>query len=97
MEVHSRIGLDADSGGVLHVVLQSQVSIERLQVIRQAVVRAAEIIAFVFDAGSKVPVSLDPKPMVVTKIVINRIPMTEFGFLKIALERVRRFVGKQIV
>ena len=35
---------------VLHVVLQGQVSIERLQVIRQAVVGAAKIVAFVFDA-----------------------------------------------
>jgi len=66
-------------------------------VIRQAVVAPAKIIAFVFDAGSKVPVSLDPKPMVITKIVIDRIPMTEFGFLKIALERVRRLVIKEIV
>ena len=82
---------------ILHRVLQGQVSIERLQMIRQAVVGAAKIVAFVFDAGAKVPVSRDQKSMVIAEIVVNRIAMTEFGFLKIALERVRRLVVKKIV
>ena len=81
---------------VLHNVLQSQVTGRGLQVIRQAVVAPAEIIAFVFDAGSEVPVARDQKPMVIAKIVIERITITEFGFLEIAVERVGRLVIKKI-
>jgi len=35
--------------------------------------------------------------MVVAEVVVKRIAMPEFGFLKIALERVRRLVVKKIV
>jgi hypothetical protein len=56
---------------VLYDVLQSQVPIGRLQVIRQAVVCAVEIIAFIFDARAEVPFSRDQKPMVVRKVIVE--------------------------
>src|SRR5262249_47360508 len=97
LEVNSRIELDRGSGGIFHIVLQRQVPIESLQMIRQAVVGSAKVITFVFYAGAKIPVSLDSKPVVIAKIVVKRIPMTEFGFLEITWEGVRRFVGKKVV
>ena len=73
MEVNAGIDLDADACEVLHIVLQSQVPIGRLQVIRQAVVTAAEIIAFIFDTGAKVPFAGDQKAVVVREIIVQRI------------------------
>jgi len=64
--------------------------------IGQPVVRSAEIIALVFDAGAKVPFAGDQKTMVVTKIIIERIDMPEFGFLKVAPERVGCLVTEKV-
>src|SRR4030095_231616 len=85
LEVNSRIEFDSCARMIFHHVLQGQVPIESLQTVGQAVVGAAKIVTLVFDASSKVPFPSDQKSMVVAEVVVKRIAMPEFGFLKIAL------------
>ena len=72
-------------------------SIGCLQVIRQAIVGAVEIVAFVLDTEPQVPFTRNMKTMVVAEIVIQRITIAQFGFLEIAAESVGRLVRKKIV
>jgi hypothetical protein len=63
--------------------------------IRQSVVGSAEIVALVFYTQSKIPFSSDQKPMVVREVIVQRITVTELGFLKIAIECVSRLPEKR--
>ena len=65
--------------------------------IRQAVVRAVEVVAFVFDTEPKIPFAGNQKPMVIAEIVVERIAIAKFGLLEIAVESVGRFVREKIV
>ena len=67
-----------------------------LQMIGQSVVGTAKIIAFVLHASTEIPFAGNQKTVVVAKIVIERITITEFGFLEIAAECVGRFVIEKI-
>src|SRR4029453_17854934 len=96
LEINSRIQLDRCPGVVLHHVLQRQMSIQPLQMIRQSVVGAVKIVTLVFDPDAKVYLSFNQKPMVITKIVVERISMAELGLLEIAVERVGRLVVEEV-
>src|SRR5262249_24256363 len=59
LKVHARINLRTYAGKILHNILHSQVAVCCLQMVRQTIVGAAEIVAFVFDAGAQVPFASD--------------------------------------
>jgi hypothetical protein len=65
--------------------------------IRQTVVRAVEIVAFVFNAEAKIPFSGNQKAMVVAEIVVERIAVAELRLLEIAVERICRLVREDVV
>ena len=91
-----RIKLDAYAREILHNVLQCQVSRSGLQMIGQSVVGAAEIETFIFDPRTEVPLPGDQKPVIIAEVIIERITISKFGFLEIAVEGVGRFVVKKI-
>jgi len=78
-------------------VFEGDVTIGCLQMIRQTVVRAVEIVAFVFNAEAKIPFSGNQKAMVIAEIVVERIAVAELRLLEIAAERIRRFVRENVV
>ena len=54
MEINSRLKLDSCPRVVLDHVLERQMSIQSLQMIRESIVGAAKIVTLVFDAGAKI-------------------------------------------
>ena len=70
LKVDPRIKFDSYARKILHHVFEGDVTISCLQMIRQTVVRAVEIVAFVFNAEAKIPFSGNQKAMVIAEIVI---------------------------
>ena len=97
LKVDSRIKFNSYARKILHHVLEGDVTVGCLQMVRQTVVRAVEIVAFVFNAEAKIPFSGNQKAMVIAEIVVERIAVAELRFLEIAAERICRFVREDVV
>ena len=97
LKVEPRIKFNSYARKILHHVFVGDVSIGCLQMIRQTVVCAVEIVAFVFNAEAKIPFSGNQKAMVIAEIVIERIAVTELRLLEIAVERICRLVRENVV
>src|SRR5438270_6356361 len=90
-KIHARVQLDARAGMIVDNIFEGEMSIGRLQMIRQAVFGAPEIEALVLDTGPEIPFAGNEKAMGVGEIVVERLDITEFRFVKIAIEGVGRF------
>src|SRR5712692_922100 len=99
LKVNARIEFDARAGVIVHNIFNCHVTIGRLQVIWQTVVRAAKIETLVFNAKPEIPLTGNEEAMVVTKIIVERIAATKFAVIvaEIAAERVEALRGKKIV
>src|SRR5438552_5119958 len=92
LKIDARVQLDARAGMIVDYVFEREMSIGRLQMIRQAVFGAAEIEALVLDTGPEIPFAGDEKAMVIAEIVVERLAITELRLVKIAVEGVGPFV-----
>ena len=81
---------------VFYNIFVSQMAIDPLEMVGQAIVRVPEIKPVVFNAGTKVPFPGNEKTMVVTEIIVKRIAAAEFGLFEIATQRVSRLIGEKV-
>src|SRR5213076_2817799 len=54
-------------------------SVNGLEMVRQAVVRAAEIEPLVLDACPEIPIAFNEEAMGITKVIVERIPVAELA------------------
>jgi hypothetical protein len=85
LKIRARIDLDSSAGMIVDDVLEGEKSVNRLEVIRQTVVRAAEIEPLIFDAGPEIPISGNQKAMSVAKIVVERIAVAELAVVVVKI------------
>src|SRR5438445_761534 len=83
--------LDSRTSVVMDYVFKGEMTVDRLQMIREAVFGAAEIEPLIFYAGPEIPFAGDEKAMVIAEIVVERLAITELRLVKIAIEGVCRF------
>src|ERR1700730_6537679 len=71
LKIHAGVELDSRARVVVHNVFINQVRINRLKMIRQTIVRAAEIETFVFSAQSQIPFAGNQKTVVVAEVIVE--------------------------
>ena len=82
---------------IMHDILQRQVSVGGLKMIRQAVICPAKVVALIFATGAEIPFPGNRKAMVVLEIPVPGIAVAQPRFLEIAAESVGRFGIKDIM
>ena len=72
LKIGAWIELEAHASAVVDNIFDREMAVSRLEMIRQAIGRAAEIVAFVLESGPEIPFAFDQETMVVAEIVVER-------------------------
>src|SRR6185503_20821592 len=82
LEIKPGIDLEQHAREIVHHVFDRQMRVAGLEMIGQAVVRAAKIVPFVFDPGPEIPKIIDMEAMIETEVGVDRVAVSEPAVVK---------------
>jgi hypothetical protein len=79
LKIESWINLDTHGSVIVHRVLEREISVHSLQVVRQTVISTVEVEPFVFNSCPEIPLAGDEEAVRVAEIVVERIAVSKLA------------------